>query len=112
MPVLPLVASTMVAPAPSRPRRSASATMFIATRSFIEPAGFRYSHLTKISAAPCLPPFCSLTTGVLPIPSRLWGLRRSRLEVVLLAVRGAEVLDDALLQQLLHRLTAVAGGDA
>ncbi len=72
MPVLPLVASTIVAPGPSRPRRSASATMFIATRSFIEPAGFRYSHLTKISAATCFATFCSLTIGVPPIASRMF----------------------------------------
>src|SRR6185436_18812838 len=117
MPVLPLVASTIVPPGPSRPRRSASSTMLRATRSFMEPPGFRYSHLTKISADTWRATFCSLTIGVRPIASRMLALapvmvrRRSGLEVIP-AVRGAEVIDDALFQQLLHGLAAVAGRDA
>src|SRR5262245_40467843 len=120
MPVLPLVASTMVPPGPSRPRRSASSTMLRATRSFIEPPGFRYSHLTKISAGTWRASLWSLTIGVCPIASRMLllapvmsapGRVRSGLEVIL-AVRRSEVIDDALLEQLLHRLPAVAGGDA
>src|SRR6267142_436261 len=37
---------------------------------------------------------------------------RSGLEVVFLAVRRAEVIDDALLEEILHRLSAVARRDA
>src|SRR5262249_43234959 len=124
MPVLPLVASTTVPPGPSSPRRSASSMMLRATRSFIDPPGFRYSHLTKISAGTCRASFCSLTIGVPPITSRMLllapvmsvsstdlGRCASGLEVVP-SVRGPEVIDDALFQQLLHGLPAVAGGDA
>src|SRR4051794_28854016 len=75
-----------------------------------------------MSAATCRATFCSLTIGVLPTASRmlarapviivtLIGGDGSGLEVIL-AVSAAEVVDDALLQQLLHRLAAVAGGDA
>src|SRR5438477_2371918 len=115
MPVLPLVASTTVPPGPSRPRRSASSTMFRATRSFIDPPGFRYSHLTKISAGTWRASFCSLTIGVPPIASRMLflapvmsdrlylGRPRSGLEVIA-PVRGPEMIDDALFQQLLHGL--------
>src|SRR5689334_13557583 len=123
MPVFPLVASTIVPPGASKPRRSASSTMLRATRSFIEPPGFRYSHLTKISAATCRATFCSFTIGVRPIASRMlplapvmsvhpprFGCSCSGLEVVL-AVRRPEVIDDALFQQLLHGLPTVAGGD-
>src|SRR6185436_13280103 len=123
MPVLPLVASTTVPPGPSRPRRSASSMMLRATRSFIDPPGFRYSHLTKISAETWRASFCSLTIGVPPIASRMlllapvmsvlhrastFGRRGSGLEVVP-SVRRTEVIDDALFEQLLHRLAAVAG---
>src|ERR1051325_382325 len=120
MPVLPLVASTIVPPGPSRPRRAASSTMLRATRSFIEPPGFRYSHLTKISAVTCRATFCSFTIGVRPTASRMlllapvmWASARvaSGLEVVA-AVRRAEVIDDALFEQLLHRLAPVTGRDA
>src|SRR6185436_5848140 len=124
MPVLPLVASTIVPPGPSRPRRSASSTMLRATRSFMEPPGFRYSHLTKISAATWRATFCSLTIGVRPTASRMLllapvmsdplpdlGRLGSGLEVIP-PVRGAEVIDHALFEQLLHRLAAVAGRDA
>src|SRR5258708_38889281 len=47
--------------------------------------------------------------GLLMIVS---GAGRSGLEVVLLARRRAEVLDDALFEEILHRLAAVARGDA
>src|SRR3954451_15941053 len=73
-----------------------------------------------MSAATWRATFCSLTIGVRPIASRMLllapvmsapELSASGLEVVP-AVRGAEVIDDALFEQLLHRLAAVAGRDA
>src|SRR5436190_13878466 len=119
MPVLPLVASTIVPPGPSNPRRSASSTMLRATRSFIEPPGFKYSHLTKISAGTWRASFWSLMIGVPPIASRMLLLapvmsapkrRGSGLEVIP-AVGIAEMLDDALFEQLLHGLAAIARRD-
>ena len=48
MPVLPDVASTIVAPGFSSPRRSASSTIASARRSFTEPPGFAASSFTYI----------------------------------------------------------------
>jgi hypothetical protein len=42
-PVFPEVASMIVPPGPSMPRRSASRMMFNPTRSFMDPAGFMNS---------------------------------------------------------------------
>jgi hypothetical protein len=43
LPVLPLVASTMVSPCFSSPSSSALSTMYLAIRALMEPEGFRYS---------------------------------------------------------------------
>jgi hypothetical protein len=45
LPVLPLVASTMVSPSESNPSLSAFSTMYLAMRAFMEPEGLRYSSL-------------------------------------------------------------------
>src|SRR5438105_15740552 len=59
----------MVPPGWSRPRRSASLMMLSATRSFIEPPGFRYSIFTKMSDLTCAATLLSRTIGVWPIAS-------------------------------------------
>ena len=70
MPVLPEVASTMVWPGLSRPRRSASSMMPIARRSFTEPPGLKYSTLTYIVT--CFGASRLMrTTGVRPMVSRM-----------------------------------------
>ena len=52
-PVLPLVASTRVAPGASFPSRSAASTIASAARSFTEPAGLKDSSLTSTRALSC-----------------------------------------------------------
>ncbi len=48
LPVLPLLASTMVSPGRSSPSRSARSIMYLAIRALIDPDGLRYSSLTQI----------------------------------------------------------------
>src|SRR3954470_14144100 len=69
-PVLPPVYSTMVVCGSSSASRSAPSTIESASRSFIEPVGFRYSSFTQSSA-----PFAGAsafrrTSGVFPIVER------------------------------------------
>src|SRR5690349_18859225 len=63
LPVLPLLASTIVSPGRSSPSRSARSIMYLAIRSFTDPDGLRYSSLTQI------PSTC--TSGVPPIASKI-----------------------------------------
>ena len=69
MPVLPEVGSMMTEPSFRRPFASASSIMALATRSFTEPAGLKYSSLARIFAF--RPYFFSMwvssNRGVLPI---------------------------------------------
>src|SRR5882757_7691342 len=58
-PVLPAVASTIVPPGRSTPRRSASSTRPSAARSFTLPPGFRNSSFAHISAQGSVPLACS-----------------------------------------------------
>ena len=51
MPVLPEVGSMRVAPGFRAPDFSASSIMDLATRSFTEPAGLKYSSLARILAS-------------------------------------------------------------
>src|SRR5919109_68029 len=61
LPVLPLLASTIVSPEWSRPSRSARSTMYEAIRSLIDPDGLRNSSLTQIPSR--------FTSGVSPMHS-------------------------------------------
>src|SRR6476619_7214365 len=63
LPVLPLLASTMVSPGRSSPSRSARSIMYLAMRALIDPEGLRYSSLTQIPSA--------MISGVLPIGYRI-----------------------------------------
>ena len=63
LPVLPLLASTIVSPGLSNPSASARSIMYLAIRALIEPDGFMYSILTQIPSI--------LINGVLPIASRI-----------------------------------------
>jgi len=63
LPVLPLVASTMVSPGSRRPSASARSTMCLAMRALIEPEGLRYSHLANTPS--------SSSSGVSPMASRM-----------------------------------------
>src|SRR5258708_35604786 len=72
-----------------------------------------------MSAATCWATFCSLTIGVAPTASRMLALAPVimvfapvLLLEVIARVRRAEVLDDAFLEEILHRLAPVTGGDA
>src|SRR5262245_20515585 len=67
MPVLPLVASTIVAPAAILPARSASRIIESAGRSFTLPAGFMSSALAHTVAPPAGPTRPRRTRGVLAI---------------------------------------------
>jgi hypothetical protein len=69
IPVLPLVASTIVSPGFSSPRRSASSTIEIAMRSFTDESGLNDSILTTTSAAPSGTMRLRRISGVLPIVS-------------------------------------------
>src|SRR5579859_4478715 len=63
LPVLPLLASTMVSPGRNSPSRSARSIMYLAIRALIDPDGLRNSSLTQIPS--------TMTSGVLPIASRI-----------------------------------------
>src|SRR6185437_93476 len=63
LPVLPLVASTMVSPGLSRPSRSARSIMYLAMRALIEPDGLRNSILAEMPSTD--------SNGVSPIASRM-----------------------------------------
>src|SRR4051794_32275922 len=71
MPVFPEVASNMVLPGTSSPRRSPSRSICSAARSFTEPPGLNHSALAYISTAGFTPYFSgsrdNLSSGVLPI---------------------------------------------
>src|SRR5699024_9753963 len=71
LPVLPLVASTIVSPGLSWPLRSACSIMYFAIRALIEPDGFMNSSLAYTPS--------TLTSGVSPTASRIegdkWGKR-------------------------------------
>ena len=70
MPVLPDVASTTVWPGFSTPRFSASSMIANASRSLTECSGLNASIFTYIVT--CFGAIrCSLTTGVLPMVSRM-----------------------------------------
>ena len=69
MPVFPLVASTSVAPASSRPDFSAASIMDNAGRSLTLPAGFMNSALPQTLAPPGGSIRDSRTTGVRPTSS-------------------------------------------
>src|SRR5690348_11502276 len=62
LPVLPLLASTMVSPGRSKPSCSARSIMYLAIRSLTDPDGLRYSSLTQIPS--------TWTNGVPPIASK------------------------------------------
>src|SRR5207302_1688356 len=74
-PVLPAVASTMVPPAASAPRASASSTMARAMRSLTLPPGFKCSHLASSGTGSPAPTRASSTSGVSPIASSTDGTR-------------------------------------
>jgi len=69
MPVLPEVGSMMTEPGFSRPFSSASSIMALATRSFTEPAGFKYSSFASTLAfrPRAFSMWVSSSRGVLPI---------------------------------------------
>src|SRR5512135_905632 len=62
LPVLPLLASTIVSPGRSRPSASARSTMYRVIRALIDPDGLRYSSLAQTPS--------TRIRGVPPIPSR------------------------------------------
>ena len=70
-PVLPDVGSISVSPGFIRPDFSASSTMRHPIRSFIDPPGLKYSHLTNRSQSNFIPILFKRTTGVLPIVSKM-----------------------------------------
>src|SRR6266481_5297111 len=69
MPVFPLVGSTMVAPALSTPRRSASSSIATAMRSLTLPPGLSDSTLAATTAPPGLGSRFRRTIGVRPTSS-------------------------------------------
>src|SRR5262245_55783647 len=79
IPVLPLVGSTMVPPALSSPRRSASSSMATAMRSLTLPPGLTDSSLATTSAPPAFGSRLSRTSGVRPISSRTVDATRGRI---------------------------------
>src|SRR5262245_21365430 len=79
IPVLPLVGSTMVLPALSNPRRSASSSMATAMRSLPLPPGLMDSSLATTSAPPGFGSRLSRTRGVRPISSRTVDATRGRI---------------------------------
>src|SRR5690606_22842763 len=62
LPVLPLLASTIVSPGCSSPSRSARSIRYLASLALIEPDGLRYSNFTQTPS--------TRTSGVSPIASR------------------------------------------
>src|SRR5262249_28182780 len=66
MPVLPLVASTIVAPADTFPSASATSIIESAGRSLTLPPGFKNSALTQMPAPLSGAILRSFTSGVLP----------------------------------------------
>ena len=78
-PVLPAVASMIVPPGCSQPRRSASSTIATPTRSLMLPPGLSDSSLTRICAGTPSASRCSGIKGVRPIVSRtVWLIPRCR----------------------------------
>ena len=69
MPVLPLVASTIVEPGRISPARSASSIMEMAMRSFTDESGLNDSSFTTTSAAPSGTTLFNRTSGVFPMSS-------------------------------------------
>src|SRR5260370_40426129 len=63
LPVLLLLASTMVPPGRRSPSRSVRPIMYLAIRALMAPEGLRYSSLTQIPS--------TMIRGVLPIASRM-----------------------------------------
>src|SRR5260370_11493508 len=63
LPVLLLLASTMVPPGRRSPSRSVRPIMYLAIRALMAPEGLRYSSLTQIPS--------TMIRGVLPIASRI-----------------------------------------
>src|SRR5947209_505924 len=77
MPVLPLVGSTMVSPALSRPSRSAERIISSAMRSLIDPPGLPRSTLATISAPLGEASLRTRTSGVRPMRPRTSSAMRS-----------------------------------
>src|SRR5215217_6744217 len=71
VPVLPEVGSMIVPPGLSRPSASAASTIFIATRSLIEPPGLKYSTLATTCGFRPAAIRDSRTSGVSPTVSRM-----------------------------------------
>src|SRR5215510_9161803 len=93
MPVLPLVASTIVAPGLSVPARSAAAIIDSAGRSLTLPAGFLNSHLAQTTAPLLGPTRPSRTSGVLATrPSASSATRRPFLVTLLEVSAGRELI--------------------
>jgi hypothetical protein len=63
LPVLPLVASTMVSPGLIAPVSSARSMMYLAMRALMEPEGLRNSHLANTPSIS--------SSGVSPMASRM-----------------------------------------